>query len=193
MTPKLAVGENNMIISTQTWVDGWTWKRWAGGVAALANALNDPADDELVFLGDGEPDTWLLAATRYPRAIQILNFNSAGEHLRLLGRVLYCQTDPKRKALGDHWVEVRLRSLKRTGPAPLLGALTRQLTSSLSEQEAVAKELRYFTINAARMQYPAHIAAGRDIGNIPAVSDDAPPAQNVIFTDQRFPLELPRR
>jgi hypothetical protein len=122
---------------------------------------------ERIFLGDGAPCNWKIASELFPDAINILDFWHVSEHLGELSKELYRQDDEKQKALGKRWVDDRLSALKRKGPKSLLRALKRRRCTTASQREAVRKELHYITANQARMDYPAHIAAGRMIGSGP--------------------------
>jgi len=122
---------------------------------------------ERVFLGDGAPCNWKIASELFPEAIAILDFWHVSEHLGELSKELYRQDDEKQKALGKRWVDDRLSALKRKGPKSLMLALKRRRCTTAAQREAVRKELHYFKANQARMDYPAHIAAGRMIGSGP--------------------------
>jgi hypothetical protein len=122
---------------------------------------------ERVFLGDGAPCNWNIASTYFPGAIMILDFFHAAEHLGELSKILYSQDNPKQKELGKRWLSERLHALKHEGPKSLIRALKRRRCKTAKQQEAVRKELNYFRTNQARMDYPAHIKAGRMIGSGP--------------------------
>lgn len=133
----------------------------------LYEIWNGPAYKKRVFLGDGAPCNWKIAAEFFPDAIMILDFWHLSEHLCELSKELYRQDDKKQKALGKRWVDDRLSALKREGPKSLIRALKRRRCSTADQREAVRKELHYITANQDRMDYPAHIAAGRMIGSGP--------------------------
>ena len=133
----------------------------------LAFCWNYSAYKERVFLGDGAPCNWNLASTHFPDALCILDFYHASEHVWELSRALYPQEDAAQKALGARWVEERLDSLKEEGPKPLLRALERRKGKTQQQKEALRKALHYFNANAERMDYPAHLKAGRMIGSGP--------------------------
>jgi len=122
---------------------------------------------EQVFLGDGAHCNWELASLHFPNAIMILDFWHASGYIWALARKLYRQDDPKQKALGDKWAVDRLHSLKHDGPAPLLRALKRRKVKTEEQREALRTTTVYFRNNRNRMDYPAHIAAGRMIGSGP--------------------------
>jgi hypothetical protein len=134
---------------------------------ALSEIWQGRAYKKRVFLGDGAPCNWTIASEYFPDAMMILDFWHASEHLGELCKKLYRQDDEKQKALGKRWLADRLHSLKRDGPKPLLRALKRRSCAAAEQREAVRKELHYFKANQARMDYPAHTAAGRMIGSGP--------------------------
>jgi len=140
---------------------------WGWQLRTLSALWQESAYAELVFLGDGAPCNWNLADLHFARAVQILDFYHASEHVWALSRAVYRQEDPKQKALGERWVTQRLDSLKRDGPRPLLRALARRRGKTASEQEALRQARHYFASNARRMDYPGHLAAGRMIGSGP--------------------------
>lgn len=122
---------------------------------------------ERLFLGDGAPCNWNIASDHFPDAIMILDFYHASEHLSELSKILYSQDSPTQKELGKRWLSERLHALKHDGPKSLIRALKRRRCKTAKQQEAVRKELNYFRTNQARMDYPAHIKAGRMIGSGP--------------------------
>jgi hypothetical protein len=133
----------------------------------LAWQWNVDAYAEVVFLGDGAPCNWNLAATHFPRAVPILDFWHASEHVWEVSRALYRQDDPAQKTLGDQWATQQVEALKKEGPTPLLRALRRRQGKTAAQQEALRLARQYFTTNAARMDYPTHLLAGRMIGSGP--------------------------
>jgi len=143
-------------------MDTLGWK-----MRTLAFHWNYCAYSERVFLGDGASCNWNLAATHFPDAICILDFYHASEHVWELSRALYPQEDAAQKVLGDRWVHDRLDAMKKEGPKPLLRALKRRKVKTPKQQEALRKALHYFSTNAKRMDYPAHLKAGRMIGSGP--------------------------
>jgi hypothetical protein len=134
---------------------------------ALAESWDQRSYSETVFLADGAPSNWGIAATHFPTAIMILDFYHASQHVADLAKALYRQDDPTQKALSERWLAQRLSSLKHDGPGPLLRALKRRHCRKPEQREALRRELHYFTSNRDRMNYPAHVAAGRAIGSGP--------------------------
>ena len=139
---------------------GWRLRR-------LAATWNVGAYAEVVFLADGAPCNWNLAATHFPQALPVLDFWHASEHVWQLSRVLYRQDDPAQKAQGEQWATEQAEALKLQGPGPLLRALRRRQGKTEAQKEALRQARHYFTTNAARMDYPTHLAAGRMIGSGP--------------------------
>ena len=122
---------------------------------------------ERLFLGDGAPCNWNIASEYFPDAVMILDFFHASEHLSELSKILYSQDIQTQKELGKRWLAERLHALKHDGPKSLIRALKRRRCKTEKQKEAVRKELNYFRTNQARMDYPAHIKAGRMIGSGP--------------------------
>jgi hypothetical protein len=133
----------------------------------LCEIWQGKAYDERVFLGDGAPCNWKIASDYFSDAIMILDFYHASEHLSELSKILYSQDDETQKELGKRWLSQRLHALKHDGPKSLIRALKCRRCKTQKQQEAVRKELNYFRNNQARMDYPAHIKAGRMIGSGP--------------------------
>jgi hypothetical protein len=136
-------------------------------IRTLAAQWNAGAYSEVVFVADGAPCNWNLACTHFPKALLILDFFHASEHLWELSRALYKQQDAQDKALGERWVEARLESLKAEGAAGLLRALKRRKGRTPAQREALRQANHYFKTNAGRMNYHEHLAAGRMIGSGP--------------------------
>lgn len=132
---------------------------------SVAESWNSSLYNERIFLGDGAPCNWTIAAEHFPDAIPILDFFHASEHICALARTLYSQSDVKQKAKGVRWRDERIKSLKHKGPKPLLRSLKMRKGLTAEAREAVRKEIGYFTKNTERMDYPTHIAKGRVIGS----------------------------
>lgn len=120
-----------------------------------------------VVLADGAPCNWNQAQAHFPTATHILDFYHVSEHVWNLSRALYRQDDAKDKARGDRWVQERLDSLKKKGPAPLLRSLKRRKGRTAEQREAIRKERGYFCNNRSRMNYPEYLEAGMMIGSGP--------------------------
>ena len=117
--------------------------------------------EEIVALGDGAAWVWKSHSHHYPRAVQILDFFHASEHLNEVARAWYGEgTDKARR-----WVEARevdllsdcvetvIRSIQSWGPA------------DEDASEIRRKNLVYFMNNKERMRYATFKAQGYHIGS----------------------------
>ena len=114
----------------------------------------------LVFLGDGAPWLWNLAQTRFPRAIQILDFWHALEYIGSVAREAF--PDPKQEADRKAWLAAQATEMKKSGFAAVHAALegVREVAP-----ESVESAVRYFTNNVSRMDYALYLKQGLCIGS----------------------------
>jgi len=129
---------------------------------ALAVAADEA--DVQIALSDGAVSLEKFLTTYFPRAVLILDFWHAAEHLAELARILDPQEDSRRERLGK-WCTI----MKHQGGAALLAELERlDRTGWPAEtQEAWRKETNYFRRHLSRMDYPRYLAAGWQIGSGP--------------------------
>jgi hypothetical protein len=125
---------------------------------ALAIDCGSLAAKTLVFLGDGAAWLWKLAETRFPRAIQILDFWHALEYVGAVAREAFSSDEEA----GKEWLSARASEMKRS-------AWERAHVAS-SRFRAVAKETvesasRYFTNHRPRMDYARYLKQGLCIGS----------------------------
>lgn len=119
---------------------------------------------QVVVLGDGAEWIWNLARHHYPDATHIVDYWHACEHIHQLAQAVYGENSVN----GKRWAREHCRKLKQFGPASLLGALKRMKPGTLQADEALAREVGYFTNHRGRMQYHQYRAAGMMIGSGPA-------------------------
>jgi len=95
-----------------------------------------------------------------PNAVRILDFAHAGEHLNLVGQVLYGEHTPQ----AQQWLGERLHQLKAEGPGPILAEL-----GELARQQPQAAEIganrAYLEKRQSQLQYPQFRAQGWPIGS----------------------------
>jgi hypothetical protein len=107
-----------------------------------------------------------------PRAVRILDFPHAVEHLGTIAGLVYCEGSADARA----WVAAQRRALYDTGPATLLAALPACLArgpcagappgpDGLTPAERLAREAAYFTKRVAQLDYPAFRARGYPTGS----------------------------
>jgi hypothetical protein len=116
----------------------------------------------VVVLGDGAPWIWLWAIGFLgERAIQILDFWHAKDHLVELGKKLFEQASE-----ASAWSETqaeRVRDGEVDGVIAGLEDLARRRRGSA--REAILAEVGYFRANRQRMRYPDYEAQGLPIGS----------------------------
>ena len=112
----------------------------------------------LVVLGDGAAWLWKLTGTRFPKAIQILDFWHALEYLGAVAQEAFFQNE----AIKKEWLSARASEMKRSD--------WERVNSALEEVRSVASEsvesaCRYFHNNASRMDYASYLKRGFCIGS----------------------------
>jgi hypothetical protein len=128
----------------------------------------------LVFLGDGAPWIWKTAAECFPKAIQVLDWYHAMEHLWAVGRarfganeVAVCAWVKKReKELWEGRVEAVLQALREV--AGKLGQPDPRLKEEARERDPkwiAYHNVGYFEENQHRMDYPRYRAENLPIGS----------------------------
>lgn len=95
-----------------------------------------------------------------PKAVRILDFAHAGEHINQVGQFLHGEGTPQ----AHQWLEERLHRLKQAGPQELLLEL-QALNSQYPEPSPVSSNLAYLHKRQAQIQYPQFQAQGWPIGS----------------------------
>lgn len=95
-----------------------------------------------------------------PRAVRILDFAHAAEHISQVGDFLYGEHTPESKA----WLEKHLHELKHRGPKKMLLEL-QKLQRQHPQQQAVTGNLAYLKKREKQIQYPTFQAQGWPIGS----------------------------
>ena len=122
---------------------------------------------EVLIIADGAIWIWNLAQDRFKEAKQRVDLFHVKEHLHELARTLYGQGTPE----AQHWLQPLLRFLesRNDGALDVLHELEdlRQRLKDLSafQQEAVDKEIGYFTTHHKRMDYKQGKANGEPVGS----------------------------
>ena len=112
----------------------------------------------VVFLGDGAAWLWNLAQTRFPKAVQILDFWHALEYMGKVAREVF----PDQEVCKDAWLSARASEMKKSAWTQVHCALeaVRAIAS-----ESVESAVRYFTNNRSRMDYANYLKRGLCIGS----------------------------
>lgn len=124
---------------------------WATGCQVKADLV-----PELVFVGDGAPWIWNLVSQYYPKAVQIVDWYHAVEHLKGVALVAFSQPSAR-----EAWLEETTQALWN-GQVPDV-IQTCQLLAKTCEK--AQQTVTYFFNNAERMQYAKFRAAGYAIGS----------------------------
>jgi hypothetical protein len=128
----------------------------------------------LVFLGDGAPWVWKTAAELFPKAIQVLDWYHAMEHVWAVGRArfgarekeLWAWIATRETELWNGKVEAVIAAIKAVSAE--LGAPDSSLsdTAKAVEPRWIAyRNIGYFEDNQHRMNYPEYRAKGLPIGS----------------------------
>lgn len=124
---------------------------WATGCERYADRCPD-----LVFLGDGAEWIWNLVDFYYPKAVQIVDWFHAEEHLQGVAQAAF--SDPAQRTA---WLEAVTQHLWDGQIDQVIAACQALAASYLKAQQAMT----YFTNNAQRMRYDRFRAAGYMIGS----------------------------
>lgn len=118
---------------------------------------------EIIVLGDGAEWIWNRIAFMYSRkkTTKIVDFYHASEYIWDVSNAVFGKETPK----SQEWGKRYCHKLKHNGPAPVLEAL--QILSSATETTLlpIERAITYFTNQASRMNYPACVEQGFQIGS----------------------------
>lgn len=118
-------------------------------LATLAHGAGHHFAREVVFLADGLPCNWRLAATQFPRAVQILDYMHATEHLYTVAKAYFGDgTSPV-----EPWVQARQEELFRDDVEAVVREIQAWQGLTAAQAELQAREAQYFARNAARLRY----------------------------------------
>ena len=124
--------------------------------------------DQQIALSDGGAGLEAFFKRFFPKAVCILDFYHAKEHLVELAGALYVNDEPARQT----WLDDICHRLKHEG-----GRIVRQCLESIDLIDASAavrevhrQQLQYFRNHEHRMDYPAYVRNGWQIGSGPVES-----------------------
>jgi hypothetical protein len=118
-------------------------------VATLAHTAGHHFAKELVFLADGQAYNWAIAASQFPTAVQIVDFQHAMEHLYAVAHACLGEGN----AQVEPWVEARREELLHDQVAAVRTAVAELWPRTPEQRQVQAREIGYFTSNAERMRY----------------------------------------
>lgn len=127
---------------------------WATGIQREALKAK-----EIIFLGDAAEWIWNLAQEHFPRAVQIVDWFHAAEHLELVAKAVFEEEEARKTWLKD--VRQSLWDGQVLSVIQACAALAAQGPGANEARKAVT----YFTNNALRMDYAAFRKAGYQIGS----------------------------
>ena len=116
---------------------------------------------EVVFLADGAAWLWQIAAAQFPRAIQILDYYHASEHLYTVAHARFGEGAPEAKA----WVQARQHELLADQVRTVLGAIAAWKPRSRTAKQLRHREFRYFRHNAEPLRYGSFRKKGYQISS----------------------------
>ena len=135
-------------------------KDFAPRLESLAIACGSLCAKSLVFLGDGAAWLWNIAQSRFPKAVQILDFWHALEYVAAVARDAF--KDAAKDAAKDAWLCARATEMKASAWGLFGAALAIVRPCAAESVDAV---VRYFGNHACRMDYAKYLKAGLCIGS----------------------------
>jgi hypothetical protein len=143
-------------------------------VALEAQKRGAQTAEVLVFLGDGAAWVWKTAEEHFPKAIQVLDWFHAMEHVWAVGRARFGNKEKELWA----WVKAREKELWEGRVEAVIAAIravSQKLGTpleSLSDNERMKdprwiayRNIGYFEENRERMRYPEYRAQNLPIGS----------------------------
>jgi hypothetical protein len=128
------------------------WEALRGGLGRARQQL---------FLGDGAPWIWNLKQERWAKALGLLDFFHASEHLWEVGRTVVGEEE----ATLVPWVEARLHQLRQGREKKVLAELARLKKKPGAAGAVLVREQNYFANHATRMNYQTVARRGWPIGS----------------------------
>lgn len=113
----------------------------------------------ILVVGDGAPWIWNVAADRWARAEEVLDFYHASEHVWELGRALFAPDQVR------EWVESRLHELRHGQEETFLKRVAELKVPRGIHGPVVKEQKNYFAKQAERLHYQEIAARGWPIGS----------------------------
>jgi len=126
-----------------------------------ALARGAPTAREVAAIGDGAPWIWEMANTLFPRAVEILDWYHACEHLWEAAKVVHGEKSPETTMLVERW-----KGALWEGHSEGLEEEIRELARTVRDPEKVLRKTAdYLQTHQHRLRYPQFRAAGWPIGS----------------------------
>ena len=115
----------------------------------------------VVFLGDGAAWVWKLARINFPKAVCILDYYHACEHLTLLASALYGESSALAKRRSRQW----RKALLKDKSAQIIAQAKKDLPTRAQPRKLAKQQIAYFERNRSRIWYQTFRQAGYFIGS----------------------------
>ena len=115
----------------------------------------------VVFLGDGAAWVWKLARINFPKAVCILDYYHACEHLTLLASALYGEGSALAKRRSRQW----RKALLKDKSAQIIAQAKKDLPTRAQPRKLAKQQIAYFERNRSRIWYQTFRQAGYFIGS----------------------------
>jgi hypothetical protein len=132
---------------------------FAPRVATLAHRAGHHFAKEVVFLADGQAYNWTIAASQFPTAIEIVDFQHAVKHLFDVAHAVFGEGS----AAVQPWVEARQEELLHDQVGAVCRAVASMEPRTQEQSELQVREIGYFSSNAERMRYETFLKHGYQI------------------------------
>jgi hypothetical protein len=138
------------------------------GLRQMAEQVGVMNAEQQIALSDGGAGLEDVVKKFFPRAVCILDFWHAKEHLVELAQACWPEDEPARQS----WLDTQCHRLKHEGGTAVLAMLESMDLSGQSEalREVHRRQVGYFRHHAHRMDYPTYVANGWQIGSGPVES-----------------------
>lgn len=116
---------------------------------------------QMIVIGDGAPWIWETARVNFPKAIEILDFYHAMEHLNSLSAALYGEKTSKALLKSQQWKTL----IKNDQLSAVIKEAQKKLPHHGSKRKEAQKQIAYFQKNTSRMTYATFRKKGLFIGS----------------------------
>jgi len=130
-------------------------------VSTLAHRAGHHFAQEVIFLADGQAYNWGIAASQFPTAIEIVDFQHAVGHLFAVARGVFGEGS----AAVLPWVEGRKEELLADGVETVCRAIAGLECRTGEQREMQRRELGYFRSNGEQMRYGTFRRRGYQIAS----------------------------
>jgi transposase len=130
-------------------------------IGTLAHENGHHWAKEVIVIGDGAPWIWNIAGKQFTRAVQIVDFFHACQHLAALADARFGTEADE----GQEWQTARQEDLKNNRLDVVLADIKAWRPSNTQKQQLRRTAYSYFYNNSERMQYKTFLEQGYHIGS----------------------------